>query len=126
MRATSSMAACASVIARLVDVVAVDTASMFAAIRPAESAASTTLRFISVVVAVCSSTAAAIVLCESLISPMIEEISPMARTAPSVSAWIASTRAVMSWVAFAVSWASSLTSLATTAKPLPASPARAA
>ena len=32
----------------------------------------------------------------------------------------------MSSVAFAVSWASSLTSLATTAKPLPASPARAA
>ena len=32
----------------------------------------------------------------------------------------------MSSVARAVSWASSLTSLATTAKPLPASPARAA
>ena len=66
------------------------------------------------------------VLWESLISPMIEETSPIARTAPSVSVWMACTRAVMSWVAFAVSCASSLTSLATTAKPLPASPARAA
>src|SRR5687768_13459942 len=39
---------------------------------------------------------------------------------------IAETRRAMSSVAFAVSCASSLTSLATTAKPLPASPARAA
>ncbi|CAB4923707.1 unannotated protein [freshwater metagenome] len=43
-----------------------------------------------------------------------------------MSAWIASTRRAMSSVARAVSCASSLTSLATTAKPLPASPARAA
>jgi hypothetical protein len=47
-------------------------------------------------------------------------------TAPLVSCWIAVTRAPMSSVARAVSWARSFTSLATTAKPLPASPARAA
>src|SRR5215207_7428836 len=51
---------------------------------------------------------------------------PIADTAPPVSCWMASTRRAMSSVAFAVSCASSLTSLATTAKPLPASPARAA
>ena len=50
----------------------------------------------------------------------------MASTAPVVSAWIASTRREMSSVARAVSCASSFTSPATTAKPLPASPARAA
>ena len=43
-----------------------------------------------------------------------------------MSVWIASIRREMSSVARAVSWARSLTSLATTAKPLPASPARAA
>ena len=86
MRATSSMAACASFIALVVELVAAATASMFSAIWLAECAASATLRFISVVVAVCSSTAAAMVLWESLIRPMIEEISPIAATAPSVSA----------------------------------------
>ena len=43
-----------------------------------------------------------------------------------MSAWIAAIRYPMSSVARAVSWDSSLTSLATTAKPLPSSPARAA
>ena len=43
-----------------------------------------------------------------------------------VSAWIASTRLTMSAVAVPVSAARSLTSLATTANPRPASPARAA
>ena len=57
---------------------------------------------------------------------MTAEIWPIASTAPAVSAWMASTRLEMSSVARAVSCASSLTSLATTAKPLPASPARAA
>src|SRR3954469_24326501 len=89
-------------------------------------AASATLRFISLVVAVCSSTAAAMVAWKSLISPMTELIRLIASTAPAVSAWMASTRVEMSSVARAVSCASSLTSLATTAKPLPASPARAA
>jgi hypothetical protein len=47
-------------------------------------------------------------------------------TAPLVSLWMASIFWPISSVALAVSLASSLTSLATTAKPLPASPARAA
>ncbi len=57
---------------------------------------------------------------------MIELISLIAATAPAVSPWIASTRRAMSSVALAVSCARSFTSPATTAKPLPASPARAA
>jgi hypothetical protein len=48
---------------------------------------------------------------------MIAAISVIAAVAPEVSFWIASTRRAMSSVAFAVSCASSLTSLATTAKP---------
>src|SRR5580700_2544919 len=50
----------------------------------------------------------------------------MASTAPFVSFWIAAIFWLMSSVALAVCFASSLTSLATTANPLPASPARAA
>src|SRR5436190_6343278 len=50
----------------------------------------------------------------------------IASVAPRVSVWIASILWPMSSVARAVSLASSLTSWATTAKPLPASPARAA
>ncbi len=50
----------------------------------------------------------------------------MASTAALVSVWIASILRLMSSVALAVCLASSFTSLATTAKPLPASPARAA
>src|SRR5271165_4397943 len=50
----------------------------------------------------------------------------MAVTAPPVSAWMLSIFWLMSSVARAVSLASSFTSLATTAKPFPASPARAA
>jgi hypothetical protein len=53
-------------------------------------------------------------------------ISSMAWTALPTSVWIACTRPAMSSVARAVSIASSLTSVATTANPLPASPARAA
>src|SRR3954471_22198554 len=53
MRATSSMAACASFIALVVALVAAATASRFSAVWPADCAASATLRFISVVVAVC-------------------------------------------------------------------------
>ena len=62
----------------------------------------------------------------SLIWLMILPIWPIASTASRVSAWIASILRLMSSVALAVCLASSLTSLATTAKPLPASPARAA
>src|ERR1700734_658932 len=57
---------------------------------------------------------------------MMAPISPMALIALLVSAWIASIFWLISSVALAVSRASSLTSLATTANPLPASPARAA
>ena len=63
---------------------------------------------------------------KSLIWLMILPIWAMASTAPFVSPWIVSIFWLMSSVAFAVCLANSLTSLATTAKPLPASPARAA
>jgi hypothetical protein len=53
-------------------------------------------------------------------------ISPIAFTAPRVSVWIVSMMRPISPVALAVAFARSLTSFATTAKPLPASPARAA
>ena len=70
--------------------------------------------------------APAIVFWISLIWLMILPIWAMASTAPLVSPWMASIFRLMSSVALAVCLASSLTSLATTAKPLPASPARAA
>jgi len=57
---------------------------------------------------------------------MILLIWSIAFTAAFVSVWMASILPLMSSVAAAVCLASSLTSLATTAKPLPASPARAA
>ncbi|GAB3846461.1 hypothetical protein GCM10027610_064570 [Dactylosporangium cerinum] len=57
---------------------------------------------------------------------MTADTCSIAATAPVVSSWIAWTRREMSSVARAVSWARSFTSDATTAKPLPASPARAA
>src|SRR5271166_2357036 len=57
---------------------------------------------------------------------MILPIWSIADTAALVSFWMASILPLMSSVAVAVCLASSLTSLATTAKPLPASPARAA
>jgi hypothetical protein len=99
---------------------------MLSAIPAEPVATSATLRLISTVVAVCSSTAAAIPVWVSLIWAMIPLIWAMATTAAWVSAWIASMRVVIPAVAVAVSLASSLTSPATTAKPLPASPARAA
>src|SRR5215510_10422153 len=94
---------------------------MFWAISLLPLAASATLRLISPVVAVCSSTALAIVFWMSLIWLMILPIWAMASTAPLVSPWMASILRLMSSVALAVCLASSLTSLATTAKPLPAS-----
>ena len=107
-------------------VAAVATPVIDTAMSPEPDAASAAARDISVVVAVCSSTAAEIEIWYSLIDPMISLIHPIDATAPEVSSWIASTLRAMSSVARAVSCASSLTSLATTAKPLPASPARAA
>ena len=57
---------------------------------------------------------------------MVERISPILPTTSRVSAWIEVICALISSVAFAVWVASDFTSLATTANPLPASPARAA
>src|SRR5689334_7174311 len=99
---------------------------MFDAIWLVLAAASLTLRLISLLVAVCSSTAAAMVVWYWLTFAMISAIVAMASTARVMSFWMASTLAEMFSVALLVSCASSLTSPATTAKPLPASPARAA
>src|SRR6266700_7014688 len=105
---------------------AVATPVMLRAISWLPLATSLTLRLISLVVAVCSSTAVAMVFWMSLIWAMIWLISVMPSIAPLVSAWMASILRLISSVALAVSLANSFTSLATTAKPLPASPARAA
>ena len=99
---------------------------MFCVISVEPLAASVTFRDISLVVALCSSTAVAMVLEMSLIWLMTAPMVAMASTAPLVSVWIAAIFWLMSSVALAVCLASSLTSLATTANPLPASPARAA
>jgi roadblock/LC7 domain-containing protein len=74
----------------------------------------------------CSSTAAAIAeeISDSL--SMVPEISLMALTESSVAAWMPLICWPISPVAFAVCSASAFTSEATTAKPRPASPARAA
>ena len=61
-----------------------------------------------------------------LISRMVSLMPPIAMTQSPVADWIAVTWPAISSVAFAVWLASSLTSEATTAKPRPASPARAA
>ena len=58
--------------------------------------------------------------------PMVPPISLMAATDSPVAACIAPIWVPISSVAFAVCEASAFTSLATTAKPRPASPARAA
>ena len=89
-------------------------------------AACWTLRAISRVAESCSSTAAAMVVAMPLISRMVSLMPPIAVTQSPVADWIAATWPAISSVAFAVWLASSLTSDATTAKPRPASPARAA
>jgi hypothetical protein len=99
---------------------------MFSAMSADPRAASLTLCAISDVVAVCCSTADAIAVCSSATCAITSPICPIASTAPPESVWIAPMRSLISSVALAVCVASSLTSLATTAKPLPASPARAA
>ena len=99
---------------------------MLAAISPLPVAASVTLRFIS---RWSRSAPRRPRRCGLVVVDLADDRADLARspsTAPAVSAWMASTRRAMSSVALAVSWARSLTSLATTAKPLPASPARAA
>ena len=93
---------------------------------PVPAAACCTLRAISRVAEPCSSTAAAIVVAIPLISRMVSLMPPMATTQSPVADWIAVTWPAISSVALAVWLASPLTSAATTAKPRPASPARAA
>ncbi|MGY2932345.1 hypothetical protein ACVWZ6_001947 [Bradyrhizobium sp. GM6.1] len=84
------------------------------------------LRAISRVAAPCSSTAAAIVVVTSLISPMIRPMPWMAPTADVVTDCMLAIWLRISSVALAVWLARLFTSEATTAKPRPASPARAA
>src|SRR6185437_11287711 len=89
-------------------------------------AACCTLREISEVAAPCSSTAEAIVVATLLMVSMVEPMPSMAVTASPVACCMPETWLPISSVALAVWVASDLTSLDTTAKPLPASPARAA
>ena len=89
-------------------------------------AACCTLRAISWVAAPCSSTAAAMADEISDRRSMVEEISLIAPTDSLVAAWMPEICWLISPVALAVCSASALTSEATTAKPRPASPARAA
>ncbi len=124
--ASSLAARCVSRAAVVVFSVARATVPTVAAISSVPRAASPMLRVISAVAALCSCTDAAIADCVVLICSMMRLISEMAVTAPRLSARIALTRRAMSSVARAVSRARSFTSFATTANPLPASPARAA
>src|SRR3984893_7147108 len=89
-------------------------------------AACCTLREISWVAAPCSSTAAAMVEEISDNFSMVPLISLMALTDCCVAAWMPLTCRPISPVAFAVCSARALSSEATTAKPRPDSPARAA
>ena len=81
---------------------------------------------ISLVATLCCSTALAIAEVTSLMPRIELPISRTAATAPLVELWIAAICSAISLVALAVWPASDLTSCATTAKPRPASPARAA
>ena len=84
------------------------------------------LRAISRVAAPCSVTAAAMVAVMSPTSRMVRWIAPMASTERTVACCMPAIWEEISSVALAVWPASALTSLATTANPRPASPARAA
>ena len=95
-------------------------------ISSARPAAVPTDELISALVAVCSSTAVAIVWVASRMVWMIAPIRSIELTAPSVVRRMPSTLLAISSVAAPVWRASSFTSFATTAKPLPASPALAA
>jgi len=90
------------------------------------AAACSTLREISEVAADCCSTAAAIAALIAPISVITLAIPEIARTASSVPLCTAPICPPISSVALAVWLARFFTSLATTANPLPASPARAA
>ncbi len=110
----------------VVRVAAALTPAVVRAICAAPVDAAPTLPSTAAAVAACCSSTTAMSRCAPSIRPMISAMSEIARTACSVSDRMVSTRRVMSSVARAVSCASSLTSFATTAKPRPASPARAA
>ena len=96
------------------------------AISLAADAVSATLRAISAVAAACSSTAAAIEPAMALISPIVCSIRMTAATETPVALRTSPMCWAISSVDRAVWVASAFTSDATTAKPLPASPARAA
>ena len=126
-RRASPTAACALLSAAIVVSAAVRAPPvMLEAISVDLVAARLTLRLISLVVAVFPSIALAVVDRVSLICSMIPEIWSIAATAAPESERIASIRPPMSSVTLDVSRARSLTSLATTARPVPASPVRAA
>ena len=99
---------------------------MLEAMEADPTAASLAPRPISCVAAVCSSTAAAIATWFSVTRSMVLVISVMAAAASSEPSWMSRTDWLTRPVARAVSAASDLTSPATTVKPSPASPARAA
>ena len=84
------------------------------------------LLLISPVAAPCSSIAEAMVVVTSSIAPIFSRILLLAVTASSVVDWISEICEAICSVALAVYVARSLTAGATTAKPLPASPAPAA
>ncbi len=109
-----------------VEPAASETSRMLEAMADAPSPAEPTVAAISRAVLVCCSTASTMRPCTCAIRPMMSVIRPIASTAPRESPWIAPIFSLISPVAAAVCLASSLTSFATTAKPFPASPARAA
>ena len=92
----------------------------------AASAVSSTAAVIIVTVCACSSIASRMRSAEVWTSSTVPWIEPLASTVWRVACWIAVILAVMSSVARAVCEARLFTSCATTAKPRPASPARAA
>src|SRR5437588_351214 len=101
-------------------------AAMVELIESAASAVSSTAAVIIVTVCACSSIASRIRSAEVCTSSTVPWIEPLASTVWRVACWIAVILAVMSSVARAVCAARLFTSCATTAKPRPASPARAA
>ena len=105
---------------------AVVTPPMWALISLEPAATDWMLRAISRVAAPCSSMALEMLTVISLICAMVPVMPPIDCTASLVEACIAATCAEISSVALAVWLASAFTSEATTAKPRPDSPARAA
>ena len=111
---------------RVVSPIAPFTVAMLSASVLVPCAARLALREISCVAAPCSSTALAMAVVTFSISCIDAATWRTASTALLVEVWMPATCWAISSVAFAVWFASDFTSCATTAKPLPASPARAA